>query len=105
MAGSGEAWKAVTAFCEVMLQKETAERIRRQEAASPPSAGVVAAAAATSGGDEGSEDEGEVPTLPPTPSTTPRARRSRRLTALAGGSDTRGDARLKFVGQCIPCGP
>jgi len=46
MAGSGEAWRAVTAFCEeVMLQKETAERIRRQEAASPSSAGVVAAAA------------------------------------------------------------
>jgi len=70
-----------------MLQKETADRIRRQEAASPLSAGVVAAAAATSGGDEGSEDEGEVPTPPLTPSTTPRAR-SRRLMALAGGGAT-----------------
>jgi len=46
MAGSEEIWRAVVDFCEeVMLQKETAERIRRQKAALPAPAGAAAAVA------------------------------------------------------------
>jgi len=37
MVGSEEVWRAVVTFCEgVVLQKETAERIRRRELAAPP---------------------------------------------------------------------
>jgi len=46
VAGSEQIWRTVVHFCEeVMLQKETAERIRRQEAALPAPAGAAAAVA------------------------------------------------------------
>lgn len=96
MAGSEKVWKAVVTFCEeVVLQKETAERIRRQGVASPTPAGVAAAAAANSGKDEeGSEAEGETLTPPTTPSATPHLRRSRRLMALTAGGGASGDIGL-----------
>jgi len=60
MAGSEEVWRAVAAFCEeVVLQKETAERIRRQEIAAPPApAGITAAATDSSDEEWEPEDDG-----------------------------------------------
>jgi len=64
MAGSEEIWRAVVDFCEkVMLQKETPERIRHQEAALKAPAGAAAAVA-----------------------TATRRRRGRRRRRKAGGA-------------------
>lgn len=79
MLGSERSWKAVVSFCEtVMLQKEAAERVRRQEAAAY--AAAAALAAATNSGEEDTgeevEDSGGDDTSPP-PSPTPSPRRLR----------------------------
>jgi len=87
MAGSEEEWKAVAAYCEdVILQKETAESIRRQEAAA---AEAAAAPVADSEGKKGSEEEdngGGDPTPPPFPPAS--IRRSERLRARARGTSS-----------------
>jgi len=60
MIGSEEAWKAAVSFCEaVMLAKETAERIRRQEAAAEKAAAAMAAVAAAPAAPVGSDSESE----------------------------------------------
>jgi len=87
MAGSEEVWRAVVTFCEeVVLQKETAERIRRQEIAAPPAPAEVAAAAAEDNEEEGEpEDDGGCINTPSIPPPAPTIRRSRRF-ALVGGA-------------------
>jgi len=82
MTGSEEVWRAVVTFCEeVVLQKETAERIRRQEIAAPPAPAEVAAAAAEDSEEEGEpeDDGGSVSTPLRPPQRLPR-------TEGAGGS-------------------
>jgi len=66
MAGSEEAWRAVVTFCEeVMLRKETAERIRRQEIALPAPVGGGTAATAASGTKEEEPENGGGAPAPP----------------------------------------
>lgn len=64
IAGGEDEWKAAVSFCEaLMLQKETAERIRRKEAAATAAAAAAAAVAAPSSGNE--EWSGEDDQSPP----------------------------------------
>lgn len=94
MTGSEEAWKTAVSFCEaVMLRKEAAERIRRQEAAAEEMAAAARAAAAgdrdsdseESQGEEeeGKEETGESSTPTPPPSPPQIRRRSRRLRGVS----------------------
>jgi len=69
MVGSEEVWRAVIAFCEeVVLQKETAERIRHQHRRG------AAAAVADSSDEEEEESEGDegVVRTPPLQSLRPQ---------------------------------
>jgi len=87
MPGSEEAWRAVITFCEVMLQKETAERIRRREAAPPAPAGRQRRSqrAATKRRRKSPRTIGAQSRPPPT-HPAPPVRRSQRVRALARGA-------------------